>query len=89
MPVSKENKNKPILNIYGNKVCNFNIKEYLLNSPTRKYVVKCGLLNKIINSSMKQNSEKNISLKKSIEKQKFKDKMETDSFIRKLSRHKN
>ena len=87
IPFTKINNNKPILNC-SNNICNFNINDYLFNSPTNKNVVKCGLLEKIINSRMNSHKKKTNSFKQILKKQKFIDKQETENFIGKLSIHK-
>ena len=87
IPFTKINNNKPILNC-SNNICNFNINDYLFNSPTNKNVVKSGLLEKIINSRMNSHKKKTNSFKQILKKQKFIDKQETENFIGKLSIHK-
>jgi hypothetical protein len=87
IPITKLYNNKPILNC-SNNTCNLNINDYLINSPTRKNVIKSGLLEKIINSKMSSYKKKNNSFKQILKKQKYNDKKETEYFIQKLSIHK-
>ncbi len=87
IPITKRYNNKPILNC-SNITCNLNINDYLINSPTRKNVIKSGLLEKIINSRMNLNKKKNNSFKQILKKQKYNDKKETENFIQKLSHKK-